>query len=165
VRLESWDQAVCFKPTSIGTQAILNIWIVNSSAIPANFEWQIPDKYEKIFHIEPEYGFLQAGERRSIEFSFFPKRRKLYYCKVHCVYAAVLEKAFVEDNTLLIEGVTSSDLDEFLLVVNGAGISQSISITPEKLDYGTVVTGFPYKQTLMLFNPSVGNLRFLIHFI
>lgn len=155
---------MCFKPTSIGTQAILNVWIVNSGAVPANFEWQIPDKYENIFYIKPEYGFLQAGERRSVEFSFFPKKRKLYYCKVHCVYAAVLEKAFVQDNTHLIEGVTSNELNEFLLVVNGAGISQSISITPGKLDYGTVLTGFPYKQTFTLFNPSVGNLRFLLEY-
>lgn len=164
MRLEKWDQAVCFKPTSIGTQAILNITIVNMGAIPANFEWQIPHKYEKIFFITPEYGLLRAGERRSIEFSFFPKKKKQYYCKVHCVYAAVLEKAYVQDNTHLIEGVTSNDLAEFLLVVNGAGISQSISITPGAVDYGTVVTGFPYKQTFTLFNPSVGNLRFLLQY-
>lgn len=164
VRLERWDQAVCFKPTSIGTQAILNITIVNLGAIPANFEWQVPEKYAKIFYIRPEYGLLKAGEKRSIEFSFFPKRKKLYYCKVHCLYASVLEKAFVQDNTHLIEGVTSNDIDEFLLVVNGAGISQSISITPGKVEYGTVVTGFPYKETFTLFNPSVGNLRFLIEY-
>lgn len=164
MRLEKWDQAVCFKPTSIGTQAILNITIINPGAIPANFEWQLPEKFEDIFIITPDHGLLKAGERRSIEFSFAPKRRKLYYCKVHCLYAALLEKAFVQDNTHLIEGVTSNDIDEFLLVVNGAGISQSISITPGNVDFGTVLTGFPSKQTFTLFNPSVGAMRFLLEY-
>ncbi|XP_073395974.1 cilia- and flagella-associated protein 65 isoform X3 [Physcomitrium patens] len=162
VRSEKWDQAVCFKPTSIGTQAILNISIINSGAIPANFEWQVPEKCANIFCITPEYGLLKAGEKRSIAISFFPKRQKLYYCNVHCLYAAFLEKAFVQDNTHLIEGVTSCDVDEFLLVVTGTGITQSISITPGKVDYGTVLTGVPHKQDFKLYNPSVGNLRFLL---
>lgn len=159
------DQALCFKPTSIGTQAILNVILINVSAVAANFEWQMPEKQTKVFFIEPSHGLLKAGERRSIEFSFFPQKKKLYYCKVPCLYAACLEKAFVQDNTHLIEGVTSSDVNRFLLVVNGAGISQNITITPDHLKYGVVVTGFPYKQKFVLFNPSVGSLRFLVELV
>ena len=159
------DQAVCFKPTSVGTQAILRVTLINVSAVPANFEWQLPAKLTKVFSIEPSYGLLKAGERIATEMSFFPKKKKLYYCKVPCLYAACLEKAFVQDNTHLIEGVTSSDIDKFLLVINGAGISQSVGITPEHLDYGTVVTGFPYKQKMVLSNPSVGAMRFLVQLI
>jgi hypothetical protein len=156
------DKALCFKPTSIGTQAILSLVLVNMSSIPANFDWQVPQTFAKVFIIQPAYGLLRAGERTAIEFSFFPQAEKLYYCKIPCLYAACLEKAFVQENTHLIEGVTSNDVSRFLLIVNGAGILQTISITPQHLDYTTVVTGFPYKQTFVLFNPSVGSLRFLL---
>ena len=156
-----------YPPTFIGVSSKQKLSIKNTSRIPIECEWKVPEKYKTEVQFEPQHIYLLPNEEGKITTTFTPLKKKEYIINVP-IYANTL---FNQLKNLVGfynpgSGVMSSQQKmggnktvRYDLEVIGAGSDGVISISPSSgLDFGTITVGFAKTLSVQVLNKSNTNL-------
>lgn len=121
----------------------------------------MPPKYKEIIMFKPEKSVLQANEERNITCIFTPLLKKEYSLSIMLV-TSILESSknalTATAKKTAMKTLSKQEHTKYELRVFGVGSDGSLSVKPNKLDYGTVTVGFSKILSLVVINKSKTNL-------
>ena len=145
------DNTLYFKPTCVGALSHRYMEVQNASRIPVRFAFEIPEKAQDLFAVEPQFGILQGNEKSSVRWTMIPNKVKKFESKVYCNILGGLSE---------IEGMEMKPHERKRITLMGEGTEGAIVSDPESMDFATVCIGKKCTQTLTLLNQAAGVLAY-----
>ena len=136
-------------PTCIGMSSYEYIELYNSSPIPINYKWKIPEKYAKdaIITIEPLQGILDINEKKKAILKFSPiEIAEKYVIECQCFYTAVNEKKQDEDD----DDVESAHFSN--LRINACCNQSIVEFIPKQSDFGSILIDCQTTKSVLIQN-------------
>ncbi|DAZ93440.1 TPA: hypothetical protein N0F65_003137 [Lagenidium giganteum] len=152
------DPKVFVKPTAIGLQSTRPVVIRNASRVPLVFRWEVPRKYDHVFHVTPQVGRLNGRESVQIDCSFTPTDVREYLTR----FVMLSKPISVAWNEFGTSQARIPVLQEAAVRVQTKGTTGAILFDPEHLTFETILVNTSSKKRFFIVNTAVCDLHFAL---
>eukprot|EP00357_Protocruzia_adherens_P031746 CAMPEP_0115013128 /NCGR_PEP_ID=MMETSP0216-20121206/25201_1 /TAXON_ID=223996 /ORGANISM="Protocruzia adherens, Strain Boccale" /LENGTH=1245 /DNA_ID=CAMNT_0002382423 /DNA_START=124 /DNA_END=3861 /DNA_ORIENTATION=+ len=157
-----------FAPSSTNVIAKQSLMIQNTSKIPIDYVWEIPDKYKEDIFVEQPYGQLLSNEDLLTNWSFVPHKKKDYRFSVGIKIKQIQDPrqemvgysipGSGAPERLQTREITAKDhagkSKLYEVFIYGTGGDGAIKIEPSQIDFKTLTVGFSSIHVIEVFNHS-----------
>lgn len=147
-----------FKPTCIGTLAKREFVARNMSRINVDFEWRIPEQFNRIVSVEPRKATLAANSSMKLTCTFAPDALRKFQLRLPCYFFHNLNEKNDEtfgENSIYSDIVKQGEFGErrLALSVYGQGIIGNLEVNTDQIDFGSVLVHESAEREIKITNP------------
>ncbi|XP_049744169.1 cilia- and flagella-associated protein 65 isoform X2 [Elephas maximus indicus] len=135
-------KSVFFKPTWVGCSSTSPFPLRNPSRLPLEFEWRVSEQHRKMLAVQPARGLIQPNENITLTWTFSPLEETKYLFRV----GMWVWEAGLPPNT------KPPATTHYMLRLVGVGITSSLSVKEQELDFGNVLVHSKQSRFLVLLN-------------
>ncbi|KAK1944833.1 Cilia- and flagella-associated protein 65 [Phytophthora citrophthora] len=150
------EAKVYMKPTSVGLQSLRKIELINTSRVPLVYRWELPPKYQSVFHVKPKLGRLNGRETASIECSFAPDEIREYASRFLVTVKSI--SVPLDQRKSLKSKIQA--LQELTVRVQTKGTTGAVHFQPETLRFETILVNSNSKQAFFIENSADCDLMY-----
>eukprot|EP00743_Colponemidia_sp_Colp-15_P004902 GILK01005283.1.p1 GENE.GILK01005283.1~~GILK01005283.1.p1 ORF type:complete len:1742 (+),score=283.35 GILK01005283.1:94-5319(+) len=164
------DGHLFLPPACVGAVTSREVTIRNTSKVPLQFQWNIPEKHKRLISVKPVSGRLESNDTAAVKWSFTPLNQKSAQYSIQCLAAAILDLeqkvcgVFLPGSGASVREVDASQ-SSTKIVLHTEGTVGSMSIQPEVLDLGSVLVGNTCRKAFSIHNSGHCSLPYGIQIL